>query len=628
MSYINTCNPMTFQHSVGIGTTSPSYKLHVEESSPRIHIKGTSGDAGIFMKASSSSNGWTVKDNGSNEFTIFSDSANSHRLYINSSGNVGIGTTSPTLGKLQVNAGGNEVVGFFGSSGMTANQSNYLQIGKDQAVGNNAGEISFKYVGNNNASNMVSLGFHGNGQLLNVLPNGYVGIGTTSPSNRLHVINTGGSLSDLTNIISRFNASTNTAGQGAAIALTAIATKETGVILGAEHTSGNNGDFVVRIYNGGADYPERMRITSGGNVGIGTTSPSYNLVVGNDLGNLSTFSTTSVVGNTSANSFFVIGQSSTRNLQFNWQYNATAGSACGQIVTYGYSNPISIDASRLVLQTLSGGKVGIGTATGNGQLTVSVDQSSNNQHINIVGTQTSYSQEYSLGIPTSTKDFRIYDGTAGATRFTLTTAGNVGIGTTSPASILHANGSGDVIFRGQSSGANSTAASYYLTAVGGVAKRYYAGINVSSANGAFEINDDTCSATRLLVSSVGNVGIGTTTPSYKLHVNGTFYAAGSSIKYKEGICNYDTDSCLFMCLKPVTYQYKEEFKHLGKELKSETQIGLIAEDVAEVMPELAVLVNEEDEKVVRNVDYEKLSIVLLTEVQKLRKEVDELKTIK
>ena len=82
---------------------------------------------------------------------------------------------------------------------------------------------------------------------------------------------------------------------------------------------------------------------------------------------------------------------------------------------------------------------------------------------------------------------------------------------------------------------------------------------------------------------------------------------------------------MFMKLKPVTYQYKDEFKHLGKELKSETQIGLIAEDVAESYPELAILVNEEDNKVVRNVDYEKLSIILLSELQKLRKEVDELK---
>jgi hypothetical protein len=125
-----------------------------------------------------------------------------------------------------------------------------------------------------------------------------------------------------------------------------------------------------------------------------------------------------------------------------------------------------------------------------------------------------------------------------------------------------------------------------------------------------------------------SLGIGTTTPSYKLHVNGTFYAAGSSIDYKEGISQYDTDSCLFMCLKPKTYQYKDEWKHLGKDLKSGIQIGLIAEEVAEVMPELAVLVNEEENKVVRNVDYEKLSIILLSEVQKLRKEVDNLKNNK
>jgi hypothetical protein len=80
-----------------------------------------------------------------------------------------------------------------------------------------------------------------------------------------------------------------------------------------------------------------------------------------------------------------------------------------------------------------------------------------------------------------------------------------------------------------------------------------------------------------------------------------------------------------MKLKPVTYQYKEEYKHLGKELKSETQIGLIAEEVAETYPELAILVKENDNDVVRNVDYEKLSIVLLAEVQKLRREVDDLK---
>jgi hypothetical protein len=124
----------------------------------------------------------------------------------------------------------------------------------------------------------------------------------------------------------------------------------------------------------------------------------------------------------------------------------------------------------------------------------------------------------------------------------------------------------------------------------------------------------------------GNIGVGNVSPTYKFQVNGTFYAAGSSADYKQGVCQYNTDSCMFMKLNPVTYQYKDEYCHLGKELKSGTQIGLIAEDVAEVYPELAILVNEEDEKVVRNVDYEKLSIILLSELQKLRAEVDELKS--
>lgn len=145
-------------------------------------------------------------------------------------------------------------------------------------------------------------------------------------------------------------------------------------------------------------------------------------------------------------------------------------------------------------------------------------------------------------------------------------------------------------------------------------------INFMTAASGADVN------TRMVITSVGDIGINQGTPSYKLHVNGTFYAAGSSIDYKQGICKYDTDSCMFMKLKPVTYQYKEEFKHLGKELKSQTQIGLIAEEVAEVAPELAILVKENDNDVVRNVDYEKLTIVLLSEVQKLRKELDDLKT--
>ena len=184
----------------------------------------------------------------------------------------------------------------------------------------------------------------------------------------------------------------------------------------------------------------------------------------------------------------------------------------------------------------------------------------------------------------------------------VTSAGNIGIGTCTPSEKLHLYSASAVEIRLE----NSTISSY---------------LRNQSDNFNFYING----AERMRITSAGCVGIGTTTPSYRLHVNGTFYAAGSSQDYKQSICNYNTDSCMFMKLKPVTYQYKDEYCHLGKELKSGTQIGLIAEEVAESHPELAILVNEEDNKVVRNVDYEKLTIILLSELQKLRQEVDQLK---
>ena len=215
--------------------------------------------------------------------------------------------------------------------------------------------------------------------------------------------------------------------------------------------------------------------------------------------------------------------------------------------------------------------------------------------------------------------------TCGVPRLTATVNGNVGIGATSPAAKLHVCGSGDNIFRGEST-TTGTVANLFITKAGATGVGYYAGVNVTgAAPGGWEVYDAICNISRLYIKSEGSMGIGTCTPTYKLHVNGTFYAAGSSQDYKQSICNYNTDSCMFMKLKPVTYQYKEEYCHLGKELKSGTQIGLIAEEVAETYPELAILINEAENKVVRNVDYEKLSVILLSEVQKLRREVDDLK---
>ena len=213
--------------------------------------------------------------------------------------------------------------------------------------------------------------------------------------------------------------------------------------------------------------------------------------------------------------------------------------------------------------------------------------------------------------------------TCGAPRLTATVNGNIGIGCVTPRNTLE-------IVGGTSSPALCATNCDLMKIAGNTNSSLSIGSTVVSPypiwiqvkhqsvdNLTYPLSLQTCG---------GNVGIGILNPgSYKLYVNGSFYSAGSSCEYKQSICNYNTDSCLFMKLKPVTYQYKDEYCHLGKELKSGTQIGLIAEDTAEVFPELAILKEEENEKVVRNVDYEKLTIILLSELQKLRQEVDQLK---
>ena len=58
---------------------------------------------------------------------------------------------------------------------------------------------------------------------------------------------------------------------------------------------------------------------------------------------------------------------------------------------------------------------------------------------------------------------------------------------------------------------------------------------------------------------------------------------------------------------------------------SSKQLGFVAEDVAKILPELAVTKSEGGKEVVRNVDYEKLTVLLVSEVQNLRKELNEIK---
>ena len=71
-------------------------------------------------------------------------------------------------------------------------------------------------------------------------------------------------------------------------------------------------------------------------------------------------------------------------------------------------------------------------------------------------------------------------------------------------------------------------------------------------------------------------------------------------------------------LRPVTFRYTQAFMNGAKPI----QYGLIAEEAAEVFPELAV---RDAEGAVETVHSETLNVLLLNELQSQQRQIDELK---
>ena len=132
---------------------------------------------------------------------------------------------------------------------------------------------------------------------------------------------------------------------------------------------------------------------------------------------------------------------------------------------------------------------------------------------------------------------------------------------------------------------------------------------VAAENGVIRIGNKTYQK-KAFIAGIRGVTTGSATASTVfVDVNGQLGTIKSSRRYKEDIQSMDNVSEKLFGLRPVTFRYTQPFDDGSKPV----QYGLIAEEVAEVMPELVVY--GEDGKP-ETVSYHLLATLLLNEVQK------------
>jgi hypothetical protein len=555
---------------VGIGTTSPTERLVVNGSINSQFQSGNfaAGNKRFFADGYADGNlarmgALSGASTDPMELAIYTSASGSsggaERMRIDSSGNVGIGTTNPgykldVAGDLRVDNGnvgstsGDEVehVKIQGARHFlkfkevrTANDSDWrnttfkIQTGVDST---NHQSIDFVADG----SYLEHIDIRTGNQVFNTrfTSSGNVGIGTTSPSGRLTIgsgvttdnstmFNVNGQYNDV-----GFNGGTSgLLTQGVWSFINSATWDQTRFYVQDQNNSNSRLTFDFKGNGGNINI---LAGTSSGKVGIGTTSPVANLHVSSGTAN---------------EDCLVIIESDTDNNDETsnprLELRQDGGGVIGRLGYRDNTNSLELInqfAESLYLGTdnsidltiLSNGNVGIGTTSpsqkldvvGNAQITSDIHLG---RYILHDGDGNTW-----LGFPSAdTISFR----TNGSDRMYINSSGNVGIGTTSPDSKLHVK-EGDITIEGF----NTSRYLRFIEPDGSFQGGYvnYDGasnilkIGVHNANDTNTANDtDAISIPR----SSGNVGIGTTNPGEKLEVNGTVKATASTDAYKGYIKN-------------------------------------------------------------------------------------------
>jgi len=581
---------------VGIGTTSLTYKFEVHNnatanaallysstSATTVAIGSTSNTnnanviwytdsgTGQIFRGGTGFSAWagalSLNIYNSNGPIGFHPGATANALYLTTGGLVGIGTNSP-LNLLHVSQASANTIFRLGNNA-SYDQFIYFNGGNDWSLGMD--------YSNSNAFVLSNASSIGTNDRLVVTTGGNVGIGTTNPSEKLAVAGAITSTSIIyTSAGSLLARASGT--EGAQYQLN-------GITVGYSAT----GTYGWLTAGGAAARTSLALNAGGGNVGIGTTNPSFNLdiagsaraFVGAGTTNYNYFQVAEIGANLYGRFHYIPSGFSTAGLTLanSVLINAADGATAGLVIRTDANAPIIFGTNQTSekMRITGPGAVGIGTTNPGTNLEVYSSNaivritntnanSYSELHFNeggtvkaelfVVGsTQTTYGGSNSLNIYQASNAPIAFFTNGGNERMRITGAGNVGIGTTSPQALLDVNG-GDgtpagtqftAVIKGTSSrtlyfdGGGSGASVWW----GDGNSPQFAIDSISGGGAAFWTNDGSWSE-RMRITSAGNVGIGTTNPSTKLDVVGAnirtdkaFMSQGSNAAWSGAACFMD-----------------------------------------------------------------------------------------
>ena len=247
--------------TIGTSSAATSSQLTIGATNPNLTLQASTSSSSIINLGDTDAyNIGRIKYDNSNNSLQF-DANNSQRMIIDSSGNLGLGTSSPTE-TLTLNTPSGASIGF---------EHNGTEIA---TINNNAAAL-YVHAG---SGKLLSLGAGGS-ESMRIDSSGKLGVGTSSPS--AHVESEGDVSS--TTQFSGFQGLRVQNANGSAFGVTAdinfvagTSSGNRGAAIGVEYMSGSKNDLYFATSGGSVTstdtLTERMRIDSSGRVAIGTTT--------------------------------------------------------------------------------------------------------------------------------------------------------------------------------------------------------------------------------------------------------------------------------------------------------------------------------------------------------------------